>query len=144
MKHNLLHAIAHNLADSLANGVSFLIGYWETPVFEEAASSTDGIIEVDFLTGEIRRGEASENLRKAVVEFARVLPDFVARHGASAEDFEELSASFSTDNFGRLVRVIVADRTGRRDATNYRGAPLKRPKVLDDRGRPRPARRTPA
>ena len=50
MRHDKLCAIGHNLADSLASGLCFVIGYWGTDVFGEAAAG-DGVIEVDFLNG---------------------------------------------------------------------------------------------
>ncbi|MCA1368872.1 hypothetical protein I6F15_15900 [Bradyrhizobium sp. BRP14] len=37
MKHPELQAIAHNFADSLASGQGFLVGYYPSDIFAEAA-----------------------------------------------------------------------------------------------------------
>ena len=51
MKFNRLRAIGHNIADSLADGNGFLIGHHDTRPFEEVRRSSEGFIEVAFLTG---------------------------------------------------------------------------------------------
>lgn len=140
MKHGRLCAIGHNLADSLASGLSFVIGYHPTDVFGEAADSPEGAMEVDFLHGRIVRGNASENLVLAARRFAERLPAFCRENGADVADFEILSAVFETAAFDRRVLVTVKDREGRQSVTEYTGLPLERVKVLDGLGR---IRRTP-
>jgi hypothetical protein len=140
MKHDRLCAIGHNLADSMASGLAFVIGYHPMDVFGEAASSPGGVIEVDFLKGGIVRGEASENLKAAAARFAEVLPVFCQQNGAEAEDFVALSAAFEATALQRRVLLVITDRNGHSSTTEYAGRPLKRVRVLDSLGR---IRRTP-
>jgi len=135
MKHNRLCAIAHNFADSLASGLCFVIGYHPVDVFGEAASTEEGIIEVDFLQGQIVGGQASENLKLAVARFAEVLPKFCRDNGADVADFETLSAAFSAKMLDRQALITVKDRNGHLSITEYAGVPLKRPRVVDGLGR---------
>ncbi|MEQ6332846.1 hypothetical protein [Sphingobium sp. MK2] len=135
MKHDRLCAIGHNLADSMASGLGFVIGYYPMDVFGEAASSPEALIEVDFLNGRVVRGMPSDELEAAVALFAEVLPEFCQSNGATVTDFKALSATFTTTALGRQVFLSVTDQNGRSSMTEYRGVPLKRLKVLDDLGR---------
>lgn len=139
MKHGKLCTIAHNLADSLASGVSLLIGAYDLDVFGEAASSEGGHITIDFLAGRVTEGEASQSLTHAAERYAETLPEFCAKHGASVGEFAELSATFSSNAIGRYATVMVTDSNGRQSVTDYVGIPLKRPRRLDSRGRIRRA-----
>ena len=141
MKHDHLCAIGHNLADSMASGLAFVIGCHQLDVFGEAASSPGGVIEVDFLSGGIVRGKASENLKAAAARFAKVLPVFCQKNGAEAADFEALSAAFEVTVLGPRVSLVVTDRNGHSSTTEYAGVPLKRVRVLDNLGRIRRAPR---
>ena len=135
MKHDRLCAIGHNLADSMASGLAFVIGYHPMDVFGEAASSPGGVIEVDFIKGGILRGEASENLKAAAARFAEALPLFCQENGAEAGDFAVLSASFEATALEQRVLLAVTDRNGHSSTTEYAGVPLKRVRVLDSLGR---------
>lgn len=141
MKHDQLCAIGHNLADSLASGLCFVIGYRDTDVFGEAAASEDGVIEVDFLKGTIVQGRASDGLKDAAREYSEALPDFCRRNGAEAADFTSLTATFDATPTERRAIVTVVDREGHGSQITYYGIPLKRPKVLDPLGRVRRAGR---
>lgn len=141
MKHDELCAIGHNVADSLASGLAFVIGYHPTDVFGEAASDGDGVIEIDFLHGRIVRGMASDNLRSAALRFAEVLPSFCRDNGADVADFTALSATFNATALEKWVVLTIGDRTGCRSVTEYAGTPLKRLRVLDHLGRIRRAPR---
>jgi hypothetical protein len=136
MKHDKLCAIGHNLADSLASGLCFVIGYWSTDVFGEAAAG-DGILEVDFLNGQIVHGGGSMNLRSAIARFREVLPSFCVTNGADISDFSILQARFDNTGLSPQVSVKVADANGRCTVTEYSGFPLKRLRVLDPIGRVR-------
>lgn len=125
----------------MASGLAFVIGYHPMDVFGEAASSAGGVIEVDFLKGDIVRGKASENLKAAAARFAEVLPVFCRENGAEAADFEALSAAFAATPLGPRVSLVVADRNGHSSTTEYAGVPLKRVRVLDGLGRIRRAPR---
>ncbi|HUD30787.1 MAG TPA: hypothetical protein VMQ93_18115 [Novosphingobium sp.] len=135
MKHYRLCAIGHNLADSMASGLGFVIGYHPMDVFSEAALSSDGMIEVDFLRGCIVRGEASENLKAAAARFAEVLPKFCQQNGAQVADFESLSAVFDAKAVEPRVFLTVTDQNGHSSTTDYMGLPLKRVRVIDELGR---------
>lgn len=119
----------------MASGLAFVIGYHQMDVFGEAASSQDGLIEIDFLNGCIVRGNASDSLKHGAVRFAEVLPDFCRENGAEASDFQALSAIFDATTLERRVLLFVTDRNGRSSTTEYSGNPLKRLKVLDGLGR---------
>ena len=136
MKHDHLCAIAHNLADSLASGMCFVIGIWSTDVFGEAAAG-DGLIEVDFLGGQVVRGTCSDNIRSAVKRFAEILPEFCRANGADAGDFAALSAIFDAATTDYRVLLNVTDRNGKNSITEYAGLPLKRLRVIDPLGRVR-------
>jgi len=76
MKHSELCAIAHNIADSLASGQGFLIGYFPTEIFAEVAQSAEGHISVDFLTGQITGGHLQIAFAKQLFSMSRQLPRF--------------------------------------------------------------------
>src|SRR5215467_3308287 len=98
MKHNDLRSIAHNIADSFASGMGFLIGVYAIDVFGEAARSPERFIEVDFLTGKILGGKPSESLAGAVKLYCAALPRFCEKHRVSVSAFRELMARyFGTD-----------------------------------------------
>jgi hypothetical protein len=141
MKIGTLRAIAHNIADSLGSGIGLLIGVYEMDVFGEAARSSDGFIEVDFLSGKATHGALSPSLAGAVEKYRAALPELCVKHGASIEDFRELSARYSVDIFDRRMVVTIEDRTGRRAEDEYRGMPAKHLKVIDRLGRVRTKRR---
>jgi len=134
MKHDQLCAIGHNVADSMASGLAFLIGCYPVDVFGEAANS-EGVIEIDFLHGKIVRGSASDSLRSATLRFAEVLPAFCRENGADISDFEALSVTFDATLQEKRATLYVADRAGRASFTEYAGIPLKRLRVLDSNGR---------
>jgi len=140
MKHDQLCAIAHNLADSLASGLCFIIGYHHADVFGEAALCKDGAIEIDFLNGQIVRGDASDSLTSAAARFAVALPEFCRHNGSDIAHFGALSATFETLAREPRMLLSVADRNGHHSITEYAGLPMKRLRVLDHLGR---IRRTP-
>jgi hypothetical protein len=135
MKFRELSAIAHNLADSLAEGNGFLIGLYHLDVFGEADHAPEGFIEIDFLTGVSNGGFPSDPLAKAFRLYAEVLPSFCQKHGASVSDFRVLKARFFGGGPPRLFSVTVEDRTGRQSTDEYSGSPGKRLRTLDYLGR---------
>jgi hypothetical protein len=106
-------------------------------IFEEAAASPEGFIEVDFLTGETSGGAPSRELARALKLYAEALPEFCRRHGIEASDFRELTARFSGRRHAERFTVTVENQGGRRSIDEYVGLPGKRPKVLDRLGRVR-------
>ena len=139
MKHDELRSIGHNLADSLASGVGFLIGMYATDVFGEARKNPAGFLIVDFLNGTIQ-GRASASLAKAVSLYRDTLPLLCEKHGASVSYFRELAARYSVDAIGPRVLVTVEDQNGRRSTDEYVGAPLRHVKITDSLGRIRTQR----
>jgi hypothetical protein len=141
VKHDELRSIAHNIADSFADGLGFPIGYYPTDVFGEAGKSPDGFVTVDFLRGAIVAGDASASLTKAVGLYRGVLADLSAKHGGSVANFRTLTARYSTAGLQKMVVVTIEDSNGRRSADEYAGVPLRHPKTVDTAGRVRTLRK---
>lgn len=138
MKFGILKAIAHNLADSAADGMGFLIGVYAMDIFGEAGATPEGYIEVDFLTGEITGGQASASLARALKLYSEVaLPHLCESHGGSPSDFRQLKVRFQADPLSPQFKVTVEDQRGRQATTHYEGLPARRVKVLDQLGRVR-------
>jgi hypothetical protein len=135
MKHERLCAIAHNFADSMASGLGFVVGYCPTEVFEEAAGSPGGIIEIDFLRGTIVRGRPSDQLSSAAAIFGQAFPAFCSKNGAEVADFQSFLAAFDARGGRCRTTLTVVDRNGRGSRTEFDGVPLRRLRVLDMLGR---------
>ena len=139
MKHDVLRSVAHNIAASLASGCGLLIGMYELDVFGEAAQSPDGVITVDFLNGTIVGASPSATLGLAVKKYRDALPRLCASQGVTPAAFAELTAQYFKGRFRGDFVVTVADRSGRRTATDYQGHNGHRLLVLDSDGRRRPS-----
>jgi hypothetical protein len=137
VKFGMLRSIGHNIADSLASGVGFLIGGYDTDVFGEAALASEGCVEVDFLRGRAWGDGISTSLARAVVLYRDALTDLCEKHGTSPLVFQELSARYSVVSLNRRFVVVVADHHGRRSIDEYEGVPGKHVRVLDHLGRAR-------
>lgn len=135
MKLSTLKAIAHNMADSVGSGIGLMVGVYEMDIYGEAAASSDGYIEVDFLTGETSGGRCSAGLAEALTLYRDTLPAFCQRHGADAHDFHELKVRFSGTRIHTGFTVTVQDQQGRRSVDTYEGIPGRRVRVLDRFGR---------
>lgn len=135
VKHKVLTSIAHNLADSLASGMGFMIGVYEMDIVGEAARSPEGFIEVNLLTGATQGGRPSPSLAKAIRLYADALPGLCQKQGVSVSDYSKLSARYSGRWPHQAVVIEVQDRRGKTSSDTYVGAPLARPKVLDPLGR---------
>jgi|EndMetStandDraft_7_1072992.scaffolds.fasta_scaffold310748_1 hypothetical protein len=136
MKFDELRSIAHNVADSLASGLSLLVNRWDMEIFEEARRSPEGFITVDFLTGATRGGVPSSSLARDIALFPAALADLCRRHGTTSAVFKELTTRYSVEEGGRRFQVTVADHYGRRSADEYDGNG-RRLNVLDSLGRVR-------
>ncbi|MFC6198131.1 hypothetical protein [Ponticaulis profundi] len=128
MKFDELKSVAHNVSASLASGISFLIGIYDSEIFEEAAQAPDGFLEVDFLAGTIEGDSASSKLRGVVTAFRdKGLPDLCQKHGCTADAFSMLRTKYATDRvYGRYFIVTMADQTGRSSTDRYMGWDGKR------------------
>jgi hypothetical protein len=132
MKFDQLRAVGHNIADSLADGNGFLIGHFDMRLFEEVRQSSEGFIEVDFLTGASSGGSVSPDLQRAFLLYSGALPLLCLKHGFSGAAFKQLRARFFAD--GRFA-VTVENNEGRYVTDEYVGSPGRRIKTLDPRGR---------
>jgi hypothetical protein len=137
MKFNVLRAIGHNIADSLASGIGMLIGIYEMDIFGEARRSPDRCITVDFLSGKAVSGHVSLPLSRAIARYGNALAEFCSKHGASPSDFRVLTACYSSDIFGPRFVVTVESQQGRRAVDEYIGWPGRRIRILDQLGRVR-------
>ena len=138
MKHAQLTAIAHNIADSMASGLCFVIGIYQVDVFAEAKRNDPPSLTVDFIGGQVVEGAASQSLQRAVELFRERLPGFCEKHGALISDFAEFRVRFESLRLGPRFVVMITDSRGTRSETEYAGIPGRRIKILDDQGRIRP------
>ena len=138
MKIGELTSFGHNVADSLASCVCFMVGIYSVDIHAEAAASPEGHIVVDFKTGSTSGSPVSADLRHAIESYAERLSECADRHGLDAGEIEVLVARFGTDPiFGRHFTVTVEASDGRRSVDRYAGSPGKR------LGRPRRSTRVP-
>jgi hypothetical protein len=122
-----LKALGHNVADSLASGVGFMIGVYTMDVFAEATSSKDGFIVVDFLQGKCIEGEASCSLNRAAQLYRDALPSLCAKHGLDIADIVMLRVRYGVDAaYGPHFSVTVEDSSKRRSTDGYVGFPGRR------------------
>lgn len=127
MKHGNLKSLGHNIADSVASGIGLMIGVYDMNVFAEAASAPEGYLEVDFLAAELRGGEASPGLIRAIGLYRDALPALCEKHGINLGEVKELQARFGTDPvYGPQFRVTVEGADGKRSTDQYVGLPGKR------------------
>src|SRR2546423_13447490 len=108
MKHSALRSMAHNIADSLADGLGFPIGVFRTDVFDEASRSPEGQITVDFLNGTVKGARASAQLTTAVSLYStQALAVFCEKHGVPLSSFRELTVRYSAHPRGRYAIVTI-------------------------------------
>lgn len=127
MKFGVLRSIVHNAADSLGSGIGLMIGVYDMDVYAEAGRSPDGALTVDFLTGKVIEGEASEGLKKAVELYRTAFDELCERHGVEPWAFKVATARFGTDRvLGPHFATHVEDREGRSATERFIGAPGRR------------------
>ncbi|GAA0622754.1 hypothetical protein GCM10009422_18420 [Brevundimonas kwangchunensis] len=124
MKFGDLRSVAHNAADSLSSGLGFPIGLYVTDIYGEAGQSPGGVIGVDFLTGQVIEGVASESPGTAVELYRDAFKDLCRRHGCEADLFRVATARFGIDSsLGIHFTVHIEDRNGRTATDRYIGTP---------------------
>lgn len=140
MKHNKLHGVAHNFADSLAGGLSFVVpGHAiQTHVYAEAAASKDGYVIADFLTEKIEGAYPEGELEYALPLFQNAFGEFFQKHGVEASDYAAFLVRFVASTDGNSYVITIEDRSGRRSSREYVGTAGKRSEALDELGRRRP------
>ena len=126
MKFDALCSIAHNLADSFGSGASLLFNNFGVLPYDDAAMSSDGALEIDFLNGSVISGVASAGLQIFISMAPDVLNDLCERHGQSAKIFKSLSVRYLKTDLGREFAVTVEDPNGRRRTDRYDGVYGKR------------------
>jgi hypothetical protein len=127
MKIGKLTSFGHNVADSLASGICFMVGIYSTDIFQEAAASTEGYIAVDFIAGSTSGSPVSPDLSHAIQRFSESLPELAKQHGLDPLKIKVVSARFGTDAvLGHHYRVTVESTDGRRSVDQYVGVPGKR------------------
>ena len=142
MRHNRLHSVAHNFADSQASGIGFVIGVFVTNVFADAArNGADGLV-IDFLSGVIFADHCSAELRNAVPLYRKAFPGFCDKHDVKVSDYRTFHARFIASAPTHRYIVTVEDDRGRISSREYEGASGRRvmqsdalrrlrPKILD-------------
>lgn len=127
MKIGGLASFGHNVADSLASGMCFMVGTYFVDIFGEASASTEGHILVDFVTGSTSGSPVSESLATAIQRFAEMLPKLAEGHGLNVSEIRTLQARFGTDLvIGPHFLVTVEATDGRGSEDQYAGIPGRR------------------
>ena len=127
MKFGELTSIVHNAADSLASGMGFMIGIYGIDIHGEAGRSPEGSITIDFLTGRVTEGQASESLVKAVQLYRTAFDELCVKHGVEPWSFKAATARFGTDAaLGCWFETFVRDRNGRSSTDRYFGLESRR------------------
>jgi hypothetical protein len=137
MRLNRLRSIGHNLADALACGLNMPIGFWPTSVFTDAAASSGGMLEVDFVDGKVTAGSPSPELVGAINAYRDALPEFCGLHGVDVSEFKAIQARYTEFAGQPRVTVLVEDRHGHRAYDEYTGLSTRRIRKLDSAGRVR-------
>ena len=127
MKLGVLRSIGHNISDSFACGVGFMIGLYSTDVYGEAAAADPGFIEIDFLNATVSGSPVSENLRGAIRLYRDALPGLCQRHRVDSSAIRTLTTRFGTDPaYGPHFTVRVETTDGRSATDQYVGWPGRR------------------
>jgi hypothetical protein len=117
-----LKSLGHNVADSIACGMGFLIGTYSMNVFAEAYSSDEGFITIDFLAGTTSGSPASDSFKCAVKLYRDALPDLCLRHGVVFSEIKALEVRYGTDIvYGQHFVVSVESIDGKRSTDQYVG-----------------------
>jgi hypothetical protein len=127
MKIGELASFAHNMADSLASGICFMVGMLGVDIHGEAAASSIGHITVDFLAGTAAGSPVSPDLKFAIERYSQQLPELARRHGLDPAEIAVMTARFGTDPVaGPHFLVTVETRDGRQSVDQYVGFPGRR------------------
>ena len=124
MKFGNLKSLGHNVADSLASGIGFVIGMYEMDIFGEASASSEGFISVDFLNGSTTGAVPSSNLSRAIFLYKEALPAMCEKHHIDLPEIKTIIARFGTDPaYGPHFKVTVEDTHGKSATDQYVGIP---------------------
>lgn len=137
MKHNKVIGIVHNVAASLAGGVSFMTGFYDLDIYGDTERSEGRRLSIDLLAGKVVLGRPSESVRIAVTRIPKELARLCEREGGNVAEIKKAEVTFSTGPSGPAFTVFIEDETGRSSETDYHGYISERPKEVDQRGRVR-------
>ncbi len=127
MKLGELRSLGHNIADSLACGIGFMIGVYETNIFAEASAGEEGFITVDFIDGTTVGSPISTAAQDTICRYRDALPSLCERHRIAFSDIKALTARYGTDRaYGRHFSVYVECTKGRKATDQYIGIPGRR------------------
>ena len=140
MKHSKLHGVAHNFADSLAGGLSFVVPQLviHTHIYAEAAANGDGFIIANFLSGKVEGAYPDGEVEGAIPLFKSAFPEFCEKHGVDVADYRSFLVRFFAASGSNGYVVTIEDRDGKRTSREYLGRQGKRSEILDELGRRRP------
>ncbi len=127
MKFGVLKSIVHNAADSLGSGIGLMIGVYDMDIYGEAGRSPGGTLTVDFLTGRVIEGDASESLQSAVGLYRTAFDELCAKHGVEPWSFKLATARYGTTS-RRIPHftIRVEDRDGHSATQAFVGSPGRR------------------
>ena len=115
------------------------VSFWHEADIEEAR--TGATPNVRFAAASLKGRLAAQGRDDAIAKYRAALPELCAKHGASIDDFRELSARYFAAGLSRRIAVTIEDRNGPRPEHEYLGIPVRRAKVMDRLGRIRTNRR---
>ncbi len=134
MKLGELKALGHNLAHSFASGTGLLVGVYATAVFEEAAASDPGYIEVNFLSASAYVSVISERLQGAINAYSKALPELCKKHSIDLNQIKTFTARFGTDSvYGPHFTVCIESEDGRGSTDRYIGFLGRRQGTIDSK-----------
>ena len=142
MKHDVLRAAAHNIADSFANGVSLLTGWYDNAfVWDDVAASANKELHFDLLSSEGGQPGYSLGTQRFLEAMRKIVPDQLAREGCDPQQVAQFEITLRRSTVepisGREVLVMVTDTRGKSSIDRYVGMPLTRIQRLDSLGRRR-------
>lgn len=127
MKFGNLKSLGHNIADSMASGIGFIVGVYQMDVFAEAAASKEGHLTVNFVNGTTTGATPSPSLARAICLYREALPSMCAKHEINPTEIKALLARFGTDAaYGPHFKVTVENVMGKASTDQYVGIPGKR------------------
>ncbi|MGA0615863.1 hypothetical protein [Paracoccus sp. KR1-242] len=137
MKHGQLRSVAHNLADSLASGVSLITGFCDLHVYEDAMRSEGGVLTIDLLNGQVITGTPSPDLAAAVLRIPEEFDRLSRGKCLSRGECRSALAHFHANQVMHGFTLVVEDSSGRVTETDFQGVPARRVSELDHLGRVR-------
>jgi hypothetical protein len=137
VKQGQRHAIAHNLADSIASGCSLLLGVYDFSIGAHITESPSGRVVIECLQPLLIEGTLNSEIRELLAALPAGLTKLCDDEGGSPEDFSVLTLAFSKTQLAIEVEIVVAGPASIPRSRWFSGSPLRRKRVLDSAGRMR-------